>query len=147
MASRSGSIASVFALLAVVCGAGAPDPVAATSAVAAGAAAPSCHPRLQVFFAADFKDEAYQKKAYQKAASAWTRPKESPKPGGKAVVIVTIGSDGKTSEPVLHFKSGSEAWDAAALAALKKAAPFDPLPKSAARGVVEVHFHFECAAG
>src|SRR5262245_36019723 len=137
MVRRIGSIASVFAVLAVVCGDGLP----------ARAAAASCTPRLQVFFAADFKDEAYQKKAYQKAAAAWVRPKESPQPGGKAVVIVTIGSDGKTTPPVLHFKSGSEAWDAAALAALKKAAPFDPLPKSAGRGSVEVHFHFECAAG
>lgn len=110
------------------------------------AASPACEPRLQVFFAADFKDQAYQQKAYQKVASSWKRPAGSPKPGGKTVVIVTIGSDGKTTPPVLHFKSGSDPWDAAAIEAVKKASPFDPLPKGYAGPSVEVHFHFECAA-
>lgn len=112
---------------------------------AASAAPATCSPRLQVFFAAAFKDQAYQQKAYQKAAASWKRPAASPKAGGKAVVIVTIGRDGRTTPPVLHMKSGSDAWDAAALEALRKAAPFEPLPKSYAGSSVEVHFHFECA--
>jgi hypothetical protein len=37
----------------------------------------------------------------------------------------------------------SDAWDAAALDEVKRAAPFDPLPKSYPRPTVEVHFHFE----
>jgi len=100
-------------------------------------------PRLQVFFAADFKDADYQHAVYAKVASAWKRPSSTPRPGGKTVVIAVIQKDGTASDPVLHFKSGSEAWDAAALDAVKKAAPFLPLPKGTARPSVEVHFHFE----
>jgi len=104
-----------------------------------GAAAP----RLQVFFAADFKDADYQHAVYAKVASTWKRPSSTPRPGGKTVVIAVIQKDGSAPDPVLHFKSGSEAWDAAALDAVQKAAPFRPLPKGYARPSVEVHFHFE----
>ena len=45
--------------------------------------------------------------------------------------------------PMLNSRSGLDAWDAAALDAVKKAAPFDPLPKNYSRPTVEVHFHFE----
>lgn len=100
-------------------------------------------PRLKVYFAADFTDATYQKKTYQKVASSWKRPAKTPKAGAKAVVIAVIQEDGSTPEPTLHFKSGSDAWDAAALEAVKQAAPFDPLPKSTPPPTVEVHFHFE----
>jgi len=118
-------------------------PVAPGGAFAAAAA---CTPRLQAFFAADFKDQAYQQKAYQEVASSWKRPAGSPNPGGKTVVIVTLTRDGKTTPPALHLKSGSDAWDAAAAEAVRKASPFEPLPKAYAGPSVEVHFHFECAA-
>jgi outer membrane biosynthesis protein TonB len=125
-------------------------PALSVTAVAAGPAATtpgakSCAPRLQAYFAADFKDTDYQKKAFQKIASAWKRPKESPEAGAKTVVITSIAAGGAASAPVLHMKSGSDGWDSAALAAVKAAAPFDPLPKSYAHPSVEVHFHFECA--
>ena len=111
-----------------------------------GSEAPaSCQPRLQTFFAADFTDAAYQQKAYNKVASTWKRPPTLPAAGAKAVVIVNIARDGKTSPPLLHMKSGSEAWDAAAMLAVKTASPFDPLPKPYPRDTVEAHFHFECA--
>jgi protein TonB len=100
-------------------------------------------PQLKVFFAADFKDAVYQKKTYDKVASSWRRPATTPRPGAKAVVIAVIQKDGAAPEPVLHFKSGSDAWDAAALEAVRKAAPFEPLPKGYPRPSVEVHFHFE----
>ena len=100
-------------------------------------------PQLKVFFAADFKDAVYQKKTYEKVASSWRRPATTPRPGAKAVVIAVIQKDGGAPEPVLHFKSGSDAWDAAALEAVRKAAPFEPLPKGYPRPSVEVHFHFE----
>ena len=108
------------------------------TALAAGA-------RLQVFFPADFKDQAYQQQVYQKVAGAWRRPAGHPKAGGKSVVIATILRDGKAPEVRLHHPSGSQAWDEAALAALRTAQPFAPLPKSAPRTSVEVHFHFEYA--
>lgn len=109
------------------------------------APAASCQPRLQTFFAADFTDAAYQQKAYNKVASAWKRPPTLPAAGAKAVVIVSLARDGKASPPLLHLKSGSDGWDAAAMLAVKTASPFDPLPKSYPRDTVEVHFHFECA--
>jgi len=114
----------------------------AASALVAGLPS-SAAPRLQVYFAADFKDSAYQQAAYKKVAAAWRRPATAPEPGGKAVVIAVIRRDGSAPGPALHYRSGSDAWDAAALDAVKKAAPFDPLPKSYSRPTVEVHFHFE----
>jgi protein TonB len=99
-------------------------------------------PKLQVFFAADFTDVPYQQGVYKKVAGAWKWPAEAPKPGSKAVVIVTIQKSGTSSQPALHMKSGSDAWDAAAMEAVRRAAPFDPLPASYRPPSVEVHFHF-----
>ncbi|HET8946631.1 MAG TPA: TonB family protein [Candidatus Polarisedimenticolia bacterium] len=103
-----------------------------------------CAPSLQAFFASDFTDQAYQKKAYDKVAALWKRPPADPKRGAKAVVITTIAKDGKGTPPMLHMKSGSDAWDAAAMQAVKAASPFPPLPASYAQPGVEVHFHFAC---
>jgi len=103
-----------------------------------------CAPSLQAFFAGDFTDQAYQKKAYDKVASLWRRPPADPKRGAKSVVITTIAKDGKGTPPVLHMKSGSDVWDAAAMQAVKAASPFPPLPVSYPQPAVEVHFHFAC---
>ena len=100
-------------------------------------------PDLKTYPASDFKDAAYLQKMHQKVGAAWKRPAETPKPPAKSVVIVTILRDGSLLETRLHMKSGVEQWDASALEAVKKAAPFDPLPKSYPRTSVEVHFHFE----
>src|SRR5262249_28008163 len=135
------------ALLAAAIVAAAPAGWQDVIAPAAAGASGACSPRLQSFFASDFKDTAYQQKAFQKVAKGWKRPAASPKPGAKAVVIATIAADGKAAPPMLHMKSGSAAWDDAALAAVRAASPFDPLPKTYAHPSVEVHFHFECAAG
>jgi hypothetical protein len=100
-------------------------------------------PRLQMYFAADFTDQAYQKRTYTKVASSWKMPAETPKEGAKTVVIVRIQRDGAAPEPALHMLSGSGAWDKAAIDAIHRAAPFDPLPKAYRGASVEVHFHFE----
>jgi TonB family protein len=99
--------------------------------------------RLQVFFAADFKDQAYQQAVYKKAGAAWRQPAAHPKAGSKSVVIATILRDGTAPGPRLHHPSGSKEWDDAALAAVGRAQPFGPLPKGYAPSSVEVHFHFE----
>jgi TonB family protein len=116
--------------------------------VGAGEQAPQppgrCAPSLQVFFASDFTDQAYQKKVYDKVGALWRRPPADPKRGAKAVVITTIGRDGKGTPPLLHMKSGNDAWDAAAMAAVKTATPFPPLPDAYPQPGVEVHFHFAC---
>lgn len=98
---------------------------------------------LKTYPASDFKDTAYMQKVHQKVGASWKAPGETPKEGSKAVVIVTILRDGSLIESRLHMKSGSEAWDASALDAVKKATPFEPLPKGYLRTSVEVHFHFE----
>jgi protein TonB len=98
--------------------------------------------RLQVFFPADFKDQAYQQKVYDKVAGAWRRPAEHPKAGDKSVVIATVLRDGKATDLRLHYPSGSKAWDEAALAALQRAQPFPALPQTYSPTSVEVHFHF-----
>ncbi|MGH9750491.1 MAG: energy transducer TonB [Candidatus Polarisedimenticolia bacterium] len=108
----------------------------AGAAVAGGA-------RLQVFFAADFKDQDYQQVVYKRAGAAWRQPAAHPKAGSKSVVMATILRDGTAPGPRLHHPSGSKAWDDAALAAVGRAQPFGPLPKGYAPSSVEVHFHFE----
>ncbi|HEY3175337.1 MAG TPA: energy transducer TonB [Candidatus Polarisedimenticolia bacterium] len=100
-------------------------------------------PDLKTYPASDFKDSAYMQKVHQKVGASWKIPDERPNPPAKSVVIVTILRDGSVIESRLHMKSGSDAWDASATDAVKKAAPFDPLPKSYPRTSVEVHFHFE----
>jgi len=109
----------------------------------AGAVLVAGTPDLKTYPASDFKDTAYLQKMHQKVGASWKRPDQTPKAPGKSVVIVTILRDGSLLESRLHMKSGVEAWDAAALDAVKKAAPFDPLPKTYSRTSVEVHFHFE----
>jgi len=106
-------------------------------------AAPAGKPDLKMYPASDFKEMAYMQKVHQKVGDSWKRPEETPKPPAKAVVIVTILRDGSVIESRLHMKSGSDAWNASALDAIRKSAPFDPLPKSYPRTSVEVHFHFE----
>ena len=100
-------------------------------------------PDLKTYPSSDFTDQPYLQKMHKKVGATWKRPAEPPKAGSKAVVIVTILRDGSLLETKLHMKSGSEAWDASALDAVKRSAPFDPLPKSYPRTSVEVHFHFE----
>jgi TonB family protein len=112
----------------------------------AATAAWAAKPELRVFFAPQFKDVPYQKAAVDKVHKAWRPPIDIPKEGSKAVVIVTIMRDGTVSDTKLHYKSGSDKWDAAALAAVKAAGPFAPLPKSYYPNTVEAHFHFGVAA-
>jgi TonB family protein len=137
-----------FAAALLLTGLGWLAPAGRTGEAAGGEQVPGgaahCTPSLQVFFASDFTDQAYQKKAYDKVASLWKRPPADPKRGSKAVVITTIAKDGKGTPPMLHMKSGSDAWDAAAMLAVKTASPFPPLPASYAQPGVEVHFHFAC---
>lgn len=136
---RAAALAGLTLLAAPASG-----PVLAVDGGAEGPPA-ACQPQLQVYFASDFTDQAYRQKAYAKVAAVWKRPPVLPKAGAKAVVITTIARDGSTTPPMLHMKSGSDPWDAAAVLAVQKSAPFDALPNSYPRASVEVHFHFECA--
>ncbi len=99
--------------------------------------------RLNVYFPADFKDTEYQKAAFQQVLASWRPSGSPPAAGKKAVVIATIGKDGKLIGADFNLKSGSAAFDQAAFEAVKKASPFKPLPKGYARSSIEVHWHFE----
>src|SRR5262245_53957320 len=96
------------------------------------AAAAAGRPSLNAYFQSTLADEAYQKKTFQRVASAWKTPPSSavPKIGAKTVVQAVIVKDGKLASSTVSTSSGSKAWDAAALAAVTKAAPFDQLPPS-----------------
>jgi hypothetical protein len=99
--------------------------------------------RLNGYFAPDFKDAAYQRKAVDKVIKSWKPPAPFPAVGKKTVVISRIARDGALVETRFNLKAGSEGWDDAAMAAVKSAAPFAALPKSYGQPVLEVHWHFE----
>ena len=100
------------------------------------------HPQLQVYFQTNLTDARYQKQAFDKVAKTFVVPKASPPAGSLAVVRAVIGLDGKLLSATLGTASGSAAWDNAALAAVKRAAPFPPLPKDLGAPSAEAHFHF-----
>jgi protein TonB len=115
--------------------------LAGVPAVAAGKVVP----RFTAYFTPAFTDTAYQKIAADKVLKAWKAPAGAPV-GKKAVVIANIGKDGKLADVTRHMATGFKPWDDAAMAAVKTAAPFPPLPKGWAYPTMEVHFHFEAAA-
>ena len=110
---------------------------------AAAATASPGRPSLEAYFQSHLRDGVYQKTTFDRVAKAWKTPPASktPKVGAKTVVQAVIARDGKLVSATVSMRSGSDAWDAAALAAVKGAAPFDPLPASHGHPSVEVHFH------
>jgi protein TonB len=112
---------------------------------AAPAQAGKIVPRFTAYFTPAFTDAAYQKVAADKVLKAWKAPAGAPV-GKKTVLIALIGSDGKLAGLRDHMTTGFKPWDDAAIAAVKAAAPFPPLPKSWGFPTMEVHFHFEAAA-
>jgi protein TonB len=115
--------------------------IATTSVVAA----PKVVPRFNAYFASAFTDAAYQKEAAAKVLKGW-KPVAGPAVGKKTVLIALIARDGTLSGLRDHVMTGVKPWDDAAIAAVKAAAPFAPLPKTYPYPTLEVHFHFEAAA-
>jgi len=99
--------------------------------------------QLNMFFQATLTDASYQKKFFERVAKHYRQPaaRHAPKPGQRAVVQITLGQDGQLLGAVLTTASGSKTWDDAALAAVKKAAPFEKLPAGYAAPALDVHFH------
>lgn len=118
---------------------------AAVLAGSAALAAPKVVPRFTAYFTSAFTDAAYQKTAADKVLKAWKAPAGAPV-GKKTVLIALIGTDGKLAGLRDNLTTGFKPWDDAAIAAVKAAAPFPPLPKSWKYPTLEVHFHFEAAA-
>jgi protein TonB len=108
-----------------------------------GAASAAGRASLNVYFQSNLTDAAYQKKTFDRAVKAWKAPAapQVPEVGKKAVVQAVIARDGKLISAVVSMSSGKKGWDAAALATVRSAAPFDPLPASFRPSTVEVHFH------
>lgn len=114
-------------------------------AATAALAAPKVTPRFNAYFASAFTDAAYQKAAAAKVLKGW-KPVAGPAAGKKTVLIALIARDGALTGLRDHLMTGSKGWDDAAIAAVKGAAPFAPLPASYPYATLEVHFHFEAAA-
>lgn len=110
----------------------------AAPALAAG------RPSLNVYFQSNLTDTAYQKKTFDKVVRAWKAPAavQIPEVGKKTVVQAVFKKDGTLVSAMVSMKTGKKGWDEAALAAVKAAAPFDPLPGNYGAAVIEVHFHF-----
>lgn len=102
-------------------------------------------PRFNAYFTPAFTDAAYQKEAAAKILKAW-KPAAGAPVGKKTVLIALIGKDGRLAGLRDHMTTGFKPWDDAAVAAVKNAAPFPPLPGSWTFPMMEVHFHFEAAA-
>ncbi|RKH36177.1 TonB family protein [Corallococcus praedator] len=113
-------------------------------ALASGALAASGSPQLQTYFQGTVDSPTYQQQTFQRVAKHWKQPgpKGTPALGKKTIVQAILDKDGKLLSTAVLTESGSKAWDAAALAAVKKAAPFPPLPKTTASATLEAHFHF-----
>jgi len=117
---------------------------AALAVVAAAAALPllaAGTPSLNVYFQKTLTDTTYQKKVFDRVAKLWKIPGSLPAVGKKTVVQAVLSKDGRLVSATVTMESGSKAWDDAALAAVKSAAPFAPLPKDYPYPSVEVHFH------
>ena len=126
----------------------APAAAAVLVSLVSAAAAPllaAGKPSLNVYFQKTLTDAAYQKKVFDKVAKLWKIPASLPAVGRKTVVQAVIARDGKLASAMVTMESGAKAWDDAALAAVKAAAPFDPLPKAYGFPSVEVHFHVALA--
>ena len=103
--------------------------------------AAGCNPKLNAYFQSTLTDAAWQQQAFARVAKAWKQPAHPPAAGKKSVVQALLDRDGKLLDAAVSLESGSKRWDAAALAAVKKAAPFGPLPKGYPQETLEAHFH------
>lgn len=101
-------------------------------------------PVLNAYFQQTLQSAAYQQQAFNKVARAWKQPGKKGRPalGKKTVVSAVIALDGSVQSTGIKMTSGSDVWDQAALAAVKKAAPFPKLPGDFSYPTLEAHFHF-----
>ena len=98
---------------------------------------------IKGYFTSAFTDAKYQAAMVQKVIAAWKNPASLPAAGKKTVLILQINREGKISVQRLNMSSGSKAFDEAAQACIRAAAPFAPLPVSFRYPYMEVHYHFE----
>lgn len=72
--------------------------------------------------------EQYMKSLQKKIKAEWNPPARKQKKN--VVVLFSISKNGQLISPKIKTSSGDDEMDDAALMALERAAPFDPLPES-----------------
>lgn len=96
------------------------------------------------FDTAGFKNRGYMRMLKERIESIWKYPKEAARRGisGDLYMQFTIRKDGSLGEIELLRTSGHRALDEAAAKAIKKAAPFWPLPEDWDKDSLEIKGHF-----
>lgn len=85
--------------------------------------------------------KGYMRRMQMKIKSNWEPPEQET--SKRVVVFYTIKKNGKLGSYKVLKTSGSRTLDRAAIRALKKSAPFEPLPEGFTKDYVEVQFTFD----
>ncbi len=96
------------------------------------------------FDTSGFKHRGYMRMLRESIEDIWKYPKEAARRGlsGDLYIKFTIKKDGKLKEVELVRTSGRRELDEAAMEAIRKAAPFWPLPEDWDRDTLEITGHF-----
>jgi len=88
--------------------------------------------------------QVYHTEVWQRIRSHWIVPEALIKStrGLEAIVVITIGRNGSLLSARLEKSSGNSRYDLTALRAVKKAAPYPPLPIGYRRGSYEMGIRF-----
>ena len=92
----------------------------------------------------ELKYKAYYDEIWRRVKASWILPEEVISSGEDflAVVVVRIGRKGELLEMKLEKSSGNKLYDQSCLRAVKKAAPFPPLPKDYPQKYMELGLRF-----
>ena len=85
--------------------------------------------------------KSYMRRMQMKIKSNWEPPKQET--SKRVVVFYTIKKNGKLGSYKILTSSGNKELDKAAIKALKKSAPFEPLPEGFTKDHVDVQFTFD----
>lgn len=96
------------------------------------------------FDTSEFKNRGYMRMLKERVEDIWKYPKEAARKGlsGDLYMKFTIKKDGRLGEVELLRTSGHRELDEAAMNAIKKAAPFWPLPDDWDKDALEIKGHF-----
>jgi len=87
----------------------------------------------------DLSDSTYINGIRDAVARRWYNGTRTANP---PVVQFDIGADGRVSGVILERSSGNQEVDRAALAAIQRSSPFEPLPRGVGRGQIRFHALF-----
>ncbi len=94
--------------------------------------------------AIEIRYKKYYDEIWRRVKASWILPEEILTGGSNlfAVVVVRIARDGALMETKLDKSSGNEVYDQSCIRAVKKAAPFPPLPKGYPQRYMELGLRF-----